>query len=152
MTGKLFSGKVASRFYRYPVGQKFFIEIGLSHTVYEINEFLRFIQKFKMAGKTILGKNASTLCRNPGGQKCCRNHSRSLSFREKRILRFMYKFKMAAQRNSISLSFRDKHVFLHFTQKFKMKTKNGGRTIFGKVASRICRYPVGQKFHRNRSI
>ena len=71
MTGKLFSGKVASRFCRYPVGQKFFIEIGLSQTVYEINEFLRFTQKFKMAGKTILGKNASTPCRYPGGQKCC---------------------------------------------------------------------------------
>ena len=34
-----------------------------------------------------------------------------------------------------------------------MAAKSGGKTIFCiKVASRFRRYPVGQKFHRNRSI
>ena len=39
---------------------------------------------------------------------------------------------------------------LHFTQKFKMTTKNGGKTIFGKRV--LCRYPSHQKFHRNCSV
>ena len=42
--------------------------------------------------------------------------------------------------------------FLHFTQKFKMAAKSGGKTNFVKIFSRPCRYPVGQKLRRNRSI
>ena len=47
---------------------------------------------------------------------------------------------------SISLGFQDKRVFV---QKYKMAAKTGGKMIFfwEKVASRVCIYPVGQKFH-----
>ena len=33
-----------------------------------------------------------------------------------------------------------------------MAAKSGGKTIFAKSCSRLCSYPVGQKFRRNRSI
>ena len=33
-----------------------------------------------------------------------------------------------------------------------MATKSGGKIIFAKVASRLCRHPDGQKFRRNRSF
>ena len=36
-------------------------------------------------------------------------------------------------------------MFVCFTQKFKMATKIGGKTIFAKPASRFYIYPVGQK-------
>ena len=45
-----------------------------------------------------------------------------------------------------------------FTQKFKMADKNvcvcrgGGGQFWGKVTTRFSKYPVGQKFCRNRSI
>ena len=42
--------------------------------------------------------------------------------------------------------------YLRLTQKFKMATKSGGKMIFAKVTSTLRRYPVGQKFRRNRSI
>ena len=39
---------------------------------------------------------------------------------------------------------------LHFTQKFKMAAKSGGKKRFlQKLASRLCRYPVGPKFRQN---
>ena len=41
-------------------------------------------------------------------------------------------------------------MFLHFMQKFKMATKSGGKTMFGK--STVYLYPVVQKFCQNRSI
>ena len=44
------------------------------------------------------------------------------------------------------------NAFLHFTQKFKMAAINGGKAILCNVATTLCRYPVGQNFHRNRSI
>ena len=34
-------------------------------------------------------------------------------------------------------------------QKFKMATKSGRKPILAKSRSRISRYPVGQRFHRN---
>ena len=33
-----------------------------------------------------------------------------------------------------------------FTQKFKMAAKMAGKQFLRKVASRLCNYPVGQKF------
>ena len=33
-----------------------------------------------------------------------------------------------------------------------MAAKSGRKTLLGKVARRLCRYPLGQKFCRNRSI
>ena len=72
-----------------------------------------------MAGKRFLKKVASRLCRYPTGQKFCRNHS-------------------------ISLHFRDKHV-LCFMQKFKMATKSGGKTIFGKNRQYTLQIPCGSK-------
>ena len=42
--------------------------------------------------------------------------------------------------------------FLCLTQKFKMASKSSRKTIFQKIASRLCRYPADQKFHRNHSI
>ena len=43
-------------------------------------------------------------------------------------------------------------VFLHFTQKFKMTAKYGGKRFLRKVPSILSRYPAGQKFRRNFSI
>ena len=40
------------------------------------------------------------------------------------------------------------NAFLRFTQKFKMM----GKCLLGKVTSRFCIYPMGQKFCQNRSI
>ena len=40
-------------------------------------------------------------------------------------------------------------MFLCFTQKFKMAPKMAGKQFLGSLASRLCRYPVGQNFHRN---
>ena len=54
------------------------------------------------------------------------------------------------QNHSISLCFREKHVFA-----FNPEIQDGHpkrKTIFAKNASTLCRYPVGPKFRRNRSI
>ena len=47
------------------------------------------------------------------------------------------------------------NALLRFTQKFKMAAKSGGKAIFDKghqYSSRLCIYPVGQKFCQDRSI
>ena len=63
-----------------------FVEIALSHTIFEINALLRFTQKFKMAaksgGKRFLRKVASRLCRYSAGQKF---HRFSHRFQDKRF-------------------------------------------------------------------
>ena len=53
---------------------------------------------------------------------------------------------------ALSCSVSDINRFLRLTQKFKTAAKSGRKTIFWKIASRLCRYPVGQTFCRNRSI
>ena len=53
---------------------------------------------------------------------------------------------------ALARSVSDINRFLRLTQKFKMASKSVRKTIFRKIASRLCRYPVGQKFRRNRSI
>ena len=78
----------ASGLCRYPVGQKFC----RNRSVSEINTFLHFTQKFKMAaksgGKKIFEKIASRLCRYPMGKKFCQNRSISLRFQDKLIFAF----------------------------------------------------------------
>ena len=46
-----------------------FVKTALSCTDSDINAFLRFTQKFKMAGKQFWEKSASGLCIYPMGQK-----------------------------------------------------------------------------------
>ena len=53
---------------------------------------------------------------------------------------------------ALSRSVSDINRLLCLTQIFKMASKSGRKTIFRKIASRLSRYPVGQKFRRNRSI
>ena len=53
---------------------------------------------------------------------------------------------------ALSRTISEINTFLRFTLKFKMAAKNGGKTIFGKVASRLSIYPGGQKYRQNRSI
>ena len=110
---------------------KNYVEIALSRSVFEINTFLHFTQKFKMAvkngGKMILRKVASRLCRYPTHQKFCQNCS-------------------------ISLRFQDKRVFAFYAEIQDGHQKGRKNRILRIVARRLCRYPVGHKFHRNRSI
>ena len=56
------------------------------------------------------------------------------------------------QNQSISLSVRDKHVSCVLRRNSKWPPKVAGKRFLGKVASRLCRYPVGKKFLRNRSV
>ena len=72
-------------------------------------------------------KVASRHCRYPAGQKFCRNYS-------------------------ISLCFRDKHIFCVLRRNSKWPPKVARKQVLEKVTSRFCRYSVGQKFHRNCSI
>ena len=94
---------------------KNFNEIALSHIVSEINAFLHFTQKFKMAtkngGKMIFGKiHQLTLLIPCLGVK---------------------NFDQIAVSHTVSQI----NAFLRFTQKFRMVAKNGRKTIFGKLAS-----------------
>ena len=52
---------------------------------------------------------------------------------------------------ALAYPFSEINTFLHFTQKLKMAAKSGGKTIFEKSPSALCKYPVGQKFRQNRS-
>ena len=67
------------------LGVQNFVEITLARSVSEINTFLCFTQKFKMAtksdGKMSFLKTSSRLCRYAADQKFRRNHSSSLRFR-----------------------------------------------------------------------
>ena len=90
------------------LGVKNFEKIGLYCNVSEINLFLYFVQKFKMATKNaekaFFGKIASSLCEYLGAQ----------NFAE-----------IALSRTTSKIN-----VFLSFMQKIKMATKNGRKTIF----------------------
>ena len=103
--GKTFLQTVASRLYRYPVGQKF-----RQNSSFSLSGFLRLRQKFKMAtkngGKRFLQKVASRLRRHPVGQ-----HFVEIT---------------------LSCSVIERNAFLHLTQKFKMAAKSGGKMIFVK--------------------
>ena len=109
---------------------KNFVEMALSRSVSEINAFLHFTQKFKMAAKSdrkrFSGKVASRRCRYPAVQKFCQNHSILLRFQDKGFLDFMQKFKMAtksggktsfqnSRQQPISSPISKINAFLHFT-------------------------------------
>ena len=89
------------------------------------------MQKFKMATKVgekqFLEKVAGRLCKYPVGQKCHRNRS-------------------------ITLRFQDKWIFAFYAEIQDGRQKWREKVLLQKVASRLCRYPVGQKFRRNLSI
>ena len=110
---------------------KNFIEITLSHSVSEINTFSAFYAEIQ-----------------DGRQKWQEN-----DFWEKSpvdsadTLWVKYFVKITLSRSVSKIN-----AFLHFMQKFKMAAKSGGKRFLGKVTSRLCRYPVGQKFRRNHSI
>ena len=46
---------------------------------------------------------------------------------------------------TVSCTISETKVFLHFVQKFKMATKNGGKTIFGKTWQMTLHTPCGPK-------
>ena len=169
---------VTNRLCRYPVCQKF----RRNRSVSDLNRFLCLTQKFKIAfksgRKTIFWKIASRLCRYPSGQKFRQNRSISLCFQDKQVFVFNTEIQDGRQKwqendfweksavdsvatlwvkntveIALSRSISEISGFLRLTQKFKMATKSGRKTIFyQKVASRHHRYPVDQKFCRNRSI
>ena len=112
-----------------------------------------------MAGKRFLGKVASKLCRYPVGQKFHRNRSISLRFRDKRVFAFYAEIQDGRQKwpendflgkplidsadtlwaknfveIALSRSVSEINTFLHFTQKFKMAAKSGGKTLFCKTS------------------
>ena len=135
---------------------KNFIEITPSHSVSDINRFLRLTQKFNMASKsgrkTIFRKIASRLCRYPAGQKFRRNHSISLSFQDKWVFVFNPEIQDGCQKwqendfweksavDSAATLWVKNFIencfylapFLHFTQQFKMVAKSEWEKFFGK--------------------
>ena len=97
--------------YADTLGLKNFVEIALSHTVSSIIAFLHFTQKFKMAAKN--GRKIFFLEKSSVNSA---DTMRVKNFVEITLFRSVSKI----------------NAFLHFTQKFKMAAKNGGKTIFGK--------------------
>ena len=109
---------------------KKFDEIALSHSVSEINTFLHFTKKFKMAAKS-------------GGEN---------DFSEKSPVDSKYPVGQKFHRNcSISLRFRDKRAFA-----FKAEIQDGRQkwreNDFSEKSPVDSKYSVGQKFRRNCSI
>ena len=104
---------------------KNFNEIALSHIVPDINVFLRFNQKFKMATKNgrkmISGKNHQLTLLLP----CL-----GVKF-----------FDQIAVSHTVSQI----NAFLRFTQKFKTAAKNGRKTIFGKTRQLTLGIPWNSK-------
>ena len=119
MEGKQFLGKspVDSADIR---GVKNFDEIALFRTVSEINAFLRFTQKFKMAAKY-------------GGENDLWEKSTVDSTDTLGVKNF--------DEIALSCIVSEMNVFLHFTQKVKMAAKNGGKTIFGKSRQSTLKIP-----------
>ena len=81
----------------------------------------------KVAGKHYLRKVTSRFWSCPAGQKFRRNRS-------------------------ISLCYLDKHIFAFNAEIQDGRQKSVGENDFCKVASRLCRHLVGQKFCRNPCI
>ena len=100
---------------------KKFIEIALSCPVSKINTFLCLTQKFKKGAKSG-GKMYFAKCRQWTLQ----------------IVKNFIEI-------TLSCSVSDINGFICLTQKFKMTAKSGRKTIFWKIASRLRRYPAGQK-------
>ena len=145
-------------FYIYDKMQGFTDESGLF--IYLFFCILRRNSRWppKLAGKRFLRKLASRLCRYPAAQKFRQNRSISLRFRNKRIFVFNTEIQDGRQKGQENVFFceimpidsadtlrvkkfvkialphsiSEINTFLHFTQKFKMVTKSGGKTIFEK--------------------
>ena len=108
-------------------------------------------------GKVILGKVTSRLCRYPANEKFRRNRSILHRFQDKCIFAFYAEIQDGCQKwwenefwekppvhstdvlqvknfveIALSHTVSEINLCLHFTQKFKMVAKNGGKTIFGK--------------------
>ena len=121
---------VANRLCRYPACQKFRRNCSISHCfrhkqVFAFNRNSRWLPK--VARKKFLVKVASKLATYPEGQKFRRNRSISLRFRDKQVFAFNAEIQDGLQ-------------------------KWRGKQFLRKFTSRLCRYPVDQKFCRNRSI
>ena len=129
---------------------KNFVKIALSHFVSKINVFLRFTQKFKMAtkvaGKQYLG--------NVDNFKTFAEIALSRPVSEiNTFLCFMQKFKMATKSGGKMLFCKSHQKTLQIPYGSKiLSPKVAGKQFLGQVATTLCRYPVGQKFHRNHSI
>ena len=153
---------------------KNFVEIALSRSVSDINMFLHFTQKFKMAAKSgrkiFLRKVASGLYKYPVGQKFCRNRFISLRFRDKHIFLFKTEIQDGRQKwrennfwekspvdsadtlwieNFVEIalfrSISEINSFLRFMQKFKMATKSGRITFFEESCQKTLQIPCGSK-------
>ena len=93
-----------------PCGPKILLKLLYLGTVSEINTFLHFTQKFKMATK----------------------HGRKMIF-GKQLQNSVYTLWVKNfVRIVLSHTVSKIHKFLHFTQNFKMASENGGKTIIGK--------------------
>ena len=103
---------------------KNFIEISLSRTISEINVFLHFMQKFKMATKRGMKMNFWQTVADD-------------SVNTLQVKNFV--------EITLSLTISEINAFLHFKQKFKMAAKNGGKTIFGKKLQINLHIPCGSK-------
>ena len=90
---------------------KNFDEIALSRSVFEINEYLCLTQKFKMAAKS---GGKTFLCE-------------IMAVDSADTLWVKYFVEIALSRSIAEIN-----TFLHFTQKFKMAAKSGGKTILEK--------------------
>ena len=103
---------------------KNFDKIALSCTISEINAFLHFTQKFKMAakygGKTIFGKSRQLTLLTHWGSK-------------------------TSNKIALSCTISKINASLRFAQKFKMPTKMARKTIFGKSHQLTLLIPWGLK-------
>ena len=106
-----------------PFGSNIFTKIILSHTVTEINVFVHFTQKFKMAPK-MTGK-----------------HFLEKSPADSADTLWVKNFLKIPLSHTVSKI----NVFLHFTQKFKMTAKNGGKTFLGKNCQQTQQIPSSSK-------
>ena len=100
--GKMIYGKCHQLTLLTPLRVKNFDEIVLSHTVSEINAFICFMQKFKMAAKKLwekdfLEKVASQLWGYPSDQNFNEIALSHIIPDINAFLRFKQKFKMAAK-------------------------------------------------------
>ena len=101
---------------------KNFIEIVLSRTVSAINVFLRFMQKFK------IGRQKSQ--ENYFWERWADDSTDTLGIKN---------FIKIALSHTVS----EINVFLRFTQKFKMATKNGGENDFWQKVADDLTYTLG---------
>ena len=156
---------ITSPLYRYSEGQKFLRNRAIL-TISDINTFFCFRQKFKMAGKnggkTIFHKSCQLTLWTPWGSKILfkslylapflrqihfyvlrRNLRWPPRMSGKRLLEKVrypgvnFFFKISLSRTIFEIN-----AFLHFTQKFKMAAKSGGKRISGK-SPQTLRIPWG---------